>query len=389
MRKIGFAFAAIAAIGNSCIDGSRKFASQRFSAIELIGLVGLLDAVFLAVIVIGSGYYSSFDTSVVASDINFLRIVIISAGIKVLAGFLYQRALHLSPLSVTVPYLAFTPALLLFTSYAMMHEEPSYQGLLGVVVVTIGGYLLAIEQPSDTEAKGEKPKARFWNSLFLSLLSMLSKWHTAALSGKDRTFLAADTDKGFVVVDRERWDDQADTVNVSVLAVTKDEQLIPRSNSHGRKDWNILERIVEPFHALKREPGSLLMLGVAGLLSISSSLDKMGAHLAPSPLVYAALQKVIMAIPVTLFLGLMSPSSFRHIFGQFHVLFAISSFEVLAFVSYLKSLETLLVAYSIAAKRSNVLISVFIGSLVFKEKILRRLPFILLMIGGMALIVFS
>lgn len=154
----------------------------------------------------------------------------------------------------------------------------------------------------------------------------------------------------------------------------------------GRNVWN---RIIEPFLALKREQGSLLMLGVAGLLSVSNSLDKMGAHLAPSPIVFAAMQKAIMAIPVTIFLGLISPSSFKHLFGQFHVLISISLFEVLAFVCYLKSLETLLVAYSIAAKRSNVLITVFIGRLVFKEKIWRRLPFILLMVGGMVLIVFA
>lgn len=383
MRSIGFAFAAAAAVGNSCIDGSRKFASQRFTAVELISLVGLLDAVLLVIIVLGSGNYGSFDTFLVVSDIKFLQIIVVSAGIKVLAGFLYQRALHLSPLSVTVPYLAFTPVLLVFTSFIMMHEEPSCQGLLGVVVVTIGGYLLALEQPGETEPRRERPKAKFWNTILVSLSSMLSKWRFAPLGGKDKAFMAV-------------CEEQADKENAMVPIADQEEQILPASFSiagpkatQARMEWIVMYRIMEPFRALKREQGSLLMLGVAGLLSVSNSLDKMGAHLAPSPIAFAAIQKVIMAIPVTLFLALISPSSFKHLFGQFHVLFSISLFEILAFICYLKSLETLLVAYSIAAKRSNVLITVFIGKFVFKEKILRRLPFILLMIGGMVLIVFA
>eukprot|EP00250_Pteridium_aquilinum_P017678 c23735_g1_i1 orf=631-1788(+) len=385
MRSIGFAFAAAAAVGNSCIDGSRKFATQRFTVTELIGLVGLLDAILLVVVVMGSGDYESLNTFFVVSDIHFLRIVVVSAGIKVIAGFLYQRALHLSPLSVTVPYLAFTPVLLVFTSFIMMHEEPSYQGLLGVVVVTVGGYLLALEPPREAETKKERPEAKFWNNFLNCLSRMLSKWGCAFLGGKE---------KSFNWPDQVKWEEQMDNDDLKLVIAEPEGQVTAgiitgAKSSHPRIEWNLLDRIIEPFLALKREQGSLLMLGVAGLLSVSNSLDKMGAHLAPSPIVFAATQKVIMAIPVTLFLGLNSPSSFKHLFGQFHVLFTISLFEVLAFVCYLKSLETLLVAYAIAAKRSNVLITVFIGRLVFKEKILRRLPFILLMVGGMVLIVFA
>ena len=40
--------------------------------------------------------------------------------------------------------------------------------------------------------------------------------------------------------------------------------------------------------------------------------------------------------------------SFKHVFRQFHVLLMISIFEIVAFICYLKSLETLLVAYAIA-----------------------------------------
>jgi hypothetical protein len=68
----------------------------------------------------------------------------------------------------------------------------------------------------------------------------------------------------------------------------------------------------------------------------------------------------------------------------------ISICECVAIIYYLKSLETLLVSYAIAAKRSNVLLSVLVGHVIFKERICKRLPYVFLMdVGGMVLIIFA
>jgi uncharacterized membrane protein len=150
MRWEGFAYAAAAAIGHSCIDASRKLASQKFTSAELVGLVGLLDATVLSLIVYATGMFNVYTFLEMGELDLFLGVLFGGACIKVLIGYMYQRALHVSPLSVTVPYLAFTPVLLLFTGYAVVHESPSSQGLLGVLVVTVGGYLLAIDQSSSS-----------------------------------------------------------------------------------------------------------------------------------------------------------------------------------------------------------------------------------------------
>ena len=52
-----------------------------------------------------------------------------------------------------------------------------------------------------------------------------------------------------------------------------------------------------------------------------------------------------------------------------------------------EAIKYMLVAYVIAIKRCNVLLSVLIGGLVFREPIMQRLPYVLLMLGGMLLIV--
>jgi drug/metabolite transporter (DMT)-like permease len=67
-----------------------------------------------------------------------------SAALRLLSLLLYQTAIQLSPLSVTIPYLSFTPAMLLITAYLIIGEQPSWSGLMGVMIVTLGGVISAI-----------------------------------------------------------------------------------------------------------------------------------------------------------------------------------------------------------------------------------------------------
>jgi hypothetical protein len=83
----------------------------------------------------------------------FLFSAFMSAALRLVSLLLYQTAIQLSPLSVTIPYLSFTPAMLIVTAYLMIGEQPSWPGLIGVTVVTIGGYLLAF---SSTRAQSKK-----------------------------------------------------------------------------------------------------------------------------------------------------------------------------------------------------------------------------------------
>ena len=136
LRWEGFAFAGAAALGHSGIDATRKIASQRFSSPELVALVALLDATFLTTLVFATGLAPS--TAFLTPQL--CQILVLSAALKVLCGYLYQRALHASPLSCTVPYLAFTPALLLGTAFVLIGEVPSKQGLLGEHISHVGIY---------------------------------------------------------------------------------------------------------------------------------------------------------------------------------------------------------------------------------------------------------
>ncbi|MGD8591556.1 MAG: EamA family transporter [Gammaproteobacteria bacterium] len=66
--------------------------------------------------------------------------------LEILAMLLYLLAIRDSPLHLTLPYLAFTPVFNVLTGLLVLGETVSLQGLLGIVLVVCGAYLLNIRQ---------------------------------------------------------------------------------------------------------------------------------------------------------------------------------------------------------------------------------------------------
>ncbi len=63
---------------------------------------------------------------------------------EILAGVLYARALQVSPLSLTIPFMAFSPVFLIVVAYLILGERVSITGMLGILMVAVGAYLLNI-----------------------------------------------------------------------------------------------------------------------------------------------------------------------------------------------------------------------------------------------------
>jgi drug/metabolite transporter (DMT)-like permease len=66
--------------------------------------------------------------------------------LEILAMLLYLLAIRDSPLHLTLPYLAFTPVFNILTGSLVLGETVSTKGLLGIVLVVCGAYLLNIRQ---------------------------------------------------------------------------------------------------------------------------------------------------------------------------------------------------------------------------------------------------
>ena len=57
-----------------------------------------------------------------------------------------MKAIRTSPLSLTLPYLAFTPGFMIFTGYVFLDEMPSRWGIAGILITCVGGYVLNLER---------------------------------------------------------------------------------------------------------------------------------------------------------------------------------------------------------------------------------------------------
>lgn len=82
--------------------------------------------------------------SVPPLDRVFAVYFILSLPVNGLGFLLHMRAIQISPLSLTLPYLAFTPVFIFFTGYLILREVPNAWGIIGVCVITAGSYVLNI-----------------------------------------------------------------------------------------------------------------------------------------------------------------------------------------------------------------------------------------------------
>ncbi len=76
----------------------------------------------------------------------------VSLPLEVIAMTLYVRALRDSPMSLSLPYLAFTPVFTVSIAWVVLGEEVSLMGLAGIALVVLGTFLLHTEPGSDLTA---------------------------------------------------------------------------------------------------------------------------------------------------------------------------------------------------------------------------------------------
>ncbi|MBY0577838.1 MAG: DMT family transporter [Burkholderiales bacterium] len=64
--------------------------------------------------------------------------------LEIAAMLFYMRAIRASPLYLTMPYLAFTPAFSALAGYVLLGEKIASTGLAGIALITLGAFLLNI-----------------------------------------------------------------------------------------------------------------------------------------------------------------------------------------------------------------------------------------------------
>lgn len=78
-------------------------------------------------------------------DWIFLIVLVIRGVLNAFVSVIYIKAIKISPLSLTLPMLTFTPIFLLLTSPLIVGEFPSIIGVLGIILIVLGAYTLNIK----------------------------------------------------------------------------------------------------------------------------------------------------------------------------------------------------------------------------------------------------
>ena len=230
-------------------------------------------------------------------DIEFYKAFVLALPLEIIAMVLYIKALRISPLSLTLPFLALTPVFLILISYLIIGEKVSFLGSMGIIFLAAGSYTLNIHE--------------------------------------------------------------------------------------------MQRGIFEPFKAIVKEKGSVLMVGVALIYSVTSSLGKM-AIVHSSPLFFGVTYFIAVTVifaPIALWMGKTELKSFIA-GGQVKGLFFPGIFYSVMIASHMIAISLTKVAYMISLKRTSLLIGVMYGYFFFKEKnIGERLSGVVLMLIGFVMIV--
>ena len=75
-------------------------------------------------------------------DQTFWITFVLSVPINILAYVLYLYAIKISPISLSIPFLAFTPAFMVLTGFFILAETINLWGGLGIGFIVLGGYIL-------------------------------------------------------------------------------------------------------------------------------------------------------------------------------------------------------------------------------------------------------
>ena len=116
--------------------------------------------------------------------------------LDVLSSLIYLRALQLSPLSLTLPFLAFTPFFSIFTGNLFLGEHIGKSGMAGIFLISLGAYLLYVDSASRDILAPVKAVFREPGSRLMLLVSFL--FSVSAAVGKKGIQLSSPQTMSFV-----------------------------------------------------------------------------------------------------------------------------------------------------------------------------------------------
>ena len=227
-------------------------------------------------------------------DSVFYMAMFLAIPLDIVALLLYMKAIKVSPLSLTLPFLSLTPVFLIGTSYIILGERPDKSGLIGIVLVVIGAYLLNI--------------------------------HTIS--------------QGFL----------------------------------------------EPFKAITKEQGSVLMIIVAFTFSIGACIGKIAVQHS-DPIFFSVIYSFLLSFFLFMVISFRNKQFFSKVVSRPVLFLPIGILITIMIITHVKAINLVEVAYMVSVKRLSILFGVIYGAMFFKEtNIKERLLGATVMVSGIIMI---
>jgi drug/metabolite transporter (DMT)-like permease len=96
-----------------------------------------------------------------AFQASFPLVLLAAVGGNLLGFYAFVKAIEQSDVSLVSPLLSLSPLFMLLTSWVMLSEFPDFQGLLGILAITVGTYQLA----KSPDMGGLEPLQRLWEDI--------------------------------------------------------------------------------------------------------------------------------------------------------------------------------------------------------------------------------
>jgi drug/metabolite transporter (DMT)-like permease len=224
----------------------------------------------------------------------FYMAIFAAVPLDIVALLLYMKAIKISPLSLTLPFLSLTPVFLIGTSYIILGEKPDQSGFIGIILVVIGAYLLNV--------------------------------HT------------------------------------------------------------ISRGLFEPFKAIVREQGSVLMIIVAFVFSVGACIGKIAVQHS-NPLFFSVIYSFLLSFIFYLVISFRTKHFYSKVLSRPVLFLLIGILITIMIITHLNAINLVEVAYMVSVKRLSILFGVIYGVIFFREtNIKERLLGATVMVSGIIMI---
>lgn len=113
-------------------------------------------------------------------DKTFWIATLCAMPLEITAIILYTKALKVSPMGLTMPFLALTPLFLIVTGYIFLGEKVSLAGTVGIIMMAAGSYTLNIHTITQTVFEPVKAIFREKGSVLMIIVAFIFSF-TASL----------------------------------------------------------------------------------------------------------------------------------------------------------------------------------------------------------------